>query len=114
MICAIPYWVLISFSMRLFFLGLIGGLINTLGLVCLQHALSKGPIGPVSAIAAISNPILVLIEAFKLWKLPSLLEFIAFIVGAYGAIILVLPQFFDKFCFCCCSFVKKKKRKNKR
>jgi len=32
-IAAIPYWILVSFSLRLFVIGLVGGLINTLGLV---------------------------------------------------------------------------------
>ena len=34
LIAAIPYWVYVSFSLRLFIVGLVAGLINTLGLVC--------------------------------------------------------------------------------
>ena len=108
-ICAIPYWTLVSFSPRLFIIGLIGGLINTGGLVCVQNGLAVGPAGPVSAIVAISNLLLVIVEAFKLWKVPSVFEILAFLFGAYGAVILVLPEFFDKYCCCCCPFVKNRR-----
>jgi len=103
---AIPYWSLIEFSKYLFVVGTIGSIINTIGLVSLQNAFSRGPAGPISAIAAISNLLLVLVEAIKLRKVPSNLELIGFVCGAYGAFILVLPNIFEKFCFCCC--IKKK------
>ena len=103
---AIAYWSLIEFSTYLFIVGIIGSIINTIGLVSLGNAFSMGPAGPISAIAAISNLLLVIIEAIKLRKVPSNLELIGFICGAYGAFILVLPNIFEKFCFCCC--IKKK------
>jgi len=109
MICAIPYWILVSFSLRLFVIGLIGGLINTCGLVCVQNAMAVGPAGPVSAVVAISNLLLVIVEAFKMWKVPSIFEILAFLFGAYGAVILVLPGYFERFCFCCCPFVRKRR-----
>ena len=34
LIFAIPYWVMVDFSPYLFWIGIIGSLINTLGLVC--------------------------------------------------------------------------------
>ena len=64
-IFAIPYWCLVEFSPYLFWVGFFGALINTLGLVCVQIAVSIGPAGPVSAIGACSNPALVIIEAIR-------------------------------------------------
>jgi len=35
MIVAIPYWCIVEFSQRLFWIGLIGGFINNMGIVLL-------------------------------------------------------------------------------
>ena len=101
-ICAIPYWVIFGFSTYLFWLGLIGSIINTLAIVCIQNALSLGPAGPVSAIIAVGSVLLVIIEAFKHSTMISLMECIGLVLGVYGALILVIPELFEKYCFCWC------------
>lgn len=101
-IVAIPYWHLVSFDHYLFWVGTIGSIINTVGIVCIMNAISKGPAGPASALAAVSNLLLVLIEAIKYSKVLKNLEIIGLIFGTFGALILVVPRFFEYiFCFCC-------------
>ena len=92
MIVAIPYWSMYGFSQYLFWLGLVGSIINTLGIVCIQNALSLGPAGPVSAIAAVSAVLLVVVEAVKHSKMLSIMETIGLVLGIYGALILVIPD----------------------
>lgn len=94
---AIPYWVNKDFNNYLFWVGAAGSIINTLGLVCIQNALAIGPAGPISAIAACSSILLVIIEALKVGKMISLAEIIGLIFGCYGAFILVIPEKFE----CC-------------
>ena len=53
-----------SFSINLFWWGFFGSIINILGLVSLQFALSKGPAGPISAFVSLSNVLLTLAECF--------------------------------------------------
>ena len=92
MIVAIPYWSMYGFSQYLFWLGLVGSIINTLGIVCIQNALSLGPAGPVSAIPAVSAVLLVVVEAVKHSKMLSIMETIGLVLGIYGALILVIPD----------------------
>ena len=100
LIVAIPYWCLVEFSSYLFWVGLFGALINTLGLVCVQNAVSVGPAGPVAAICAISNLAMVIIEAIKHKKMLTVMESIAFIFGMVGALTLVIPDILLKIlCF---------------
>lgn len=65
MIYAIIYWQSHPFDSYLFWFGLAGSIVNTLGIVCIQNALSLGPAGPVSAMAASASFFLVIIEAIK-------------------------------------------------
>jgi drug/metabolite transporter (DMT)-like permease len=94
---AIPYWINVSFNQYLLWVGGVGAIINTLGLVCIQNALKLGPAGPVSAIAATSTVLLVIIEAAKHARMISVYEGIGLIFGVYGALILVIPEKFE----CC-------------
>jgi len=106
---AIPYWVKVEFSAYLFWVGFAGSIINTLGIVSIQNALSCGPAGPISAIAAVASVLLVVIEAVKTWKMLSIMELIGLIFGIYGALVLVIPTFFEKICcFCCLDLFKEK------
>jgi drug/metabolite transporter (DMT)-like permease len=102
LIAAIPYWVLVHFSLKLYLLGLVGAIVNTLGLTAVQIALSCGPAGPVSALTTVSNLALVVIEAIKHKAVPRPLEFIGLFTGMIGALIFVIPDVFRViFCFCC-------------
>ena len=89
---AVPYWLKVHFSPWLFCIGFIGSVINVIGLVCLQNALSQGPAGPVSAITATAALLNVVIEAVLNQKLLSYLEFICLFLGLFGALILVIPD----------------------
>lgn len=79
----------------------------SLGIVSLNIAYTKGgPAGPVTAISAMSSPSLVVLIAIWNGKMISLLELVGVIFGMYGALIMTNPEFFERFCFCCC--IKKK------
>ena len=101
-IVAIVYWVKVEFDTYLFIVGMIGSIINTLGITSIQNALSCGPAGPVSALAACSNLLLVVIEAVKNKEMLSPLEVVAFIFGTFGSLELVIPDVFEKLCGCLC------------
>ena len=96
LIFAIPYWTIVNFDKKLFWIGLFGSVINVLGLVCIQNALAKGPAGPVSAIAAVSTLLVVIIEAIINHKMLNFMELIGVILGFFGAMILVIPEQFEK------------------
>lgn len=63
LIVAAPLWYtkILPFSSYLFWIGLGGSCFNTLGNVCQNVALSEGPAGPVSALVALSNLMLVIV-----------------------------------------------------
>ena len=102
LIGAIIFWADVIFSSYHFWIGLVGSFINTIGIVCIQNAITTGPAGPASAIAALSCLLLVVIEAIKMQQMLSVYELFGFIFGCVGSLILVIPQIFEKiFCFCC-------------
>lgn len=103
LIPAIPYWVLVDFDATLFWIGVVGSIINTLGLVAVQNALSTGPSGPVSALCTVNNVLLVIVESIKTGKVPNPYEFAGLFAGMFGALILVIPEY-----LCCCCMSKKK------
>eukprot|EP00356_Strombidium_inclinatum_P000909 CAMPEP_0170512328 /NCGR_PEP_ID=MMETSP0208-20121228/66789_1 /TAXON_ID=197538 /ORGANISM="Strombidium inclinatum, Strain S3" /LENGTH=203 /DNA_ID=CAMNT_0010795947 /DNA_START=362 /DNA_END=970 /DNA_ORIENTATION=+ len=98
LIAAVWYWVKIEFDMYLFIVGLIGSIINTLGIASIQNAIACGPAGPASALAACSNILLVIIEAVKNSEMLSPLELVALILGTFGSLELVIPEAFEKLC----------------
>ena len=91
LIGAIVFWVDVIFSSKLFWIGLIGSFINTIGIVCIQNAITTGPAGPASAIAALSCLLLVIIEAIKFGEMLTIFELLGFIFGCVGSLILVIP-----------------------
>ena len=54
--------------------------------------MANGPAGPASALAAVSNLLLVIIEAVKNQEMLSLLEIVSLLFGTFGAMILVVPD----------------------
>ena len=85
-----------SFSINLFWWGFFGSIINILGLVSLQFALSKGPAGPISAFVSLSNVLLTLAECFYNQQALKMTELIGFVIGFLGVLILVVPELFEK------------------
>ena len=106
---AIPFWYYTEFHQDLFWIGFIAAISDQIGMIFLSNAFTLGPAGPISAIIGISNPLLILVECIKNWKMISLSEGIGFILVIYGALILVIPETFEKFCFPCCFKNKKNK-----
>jgi len=98
MLFAIPYWKIYdTFRADLFWIGLAGSMINTLGIVCAQNAMAKGPAGPASALSSVSYILFTIIQAIKYQMLPRPLELVGLAFGTLGSMLVVVPQWFD----CC-------------
>ena len=95
-----------KFDPYLFGIGLAGSFFDNIGIVCVTKAFSCGPAGLVAAICTSTNLFLTIIEAIKHERSLSKMETIGLSLGLYGALVLVIPQVFEKYCFCLC--VKKK------
>ena len=95
-----------KFDTYLFAIGLAGSFFETIGIVCITKAFSCGPAGLVAAMGTSTNLFLTIIEAIKHQRSLSQMETIGLLLGIYGALVLVIPHVFEKYCFCFC--VKKK------
>ena len=80
-----------TFSMYCFWLGLAGGFLDSVGIVCCSKAYSEGPCGIVSAILTLVNLILTIIEAIKHNRNLSQMEWVGLVLGIYGALLLAVP-----------------------
>lgn len=99
-----------GFTTYLFWAGLAGGFFDSVGIVCCSKAYSLGPCGLVSAIITSINLFLTIIEAIKHQRDLSFWEKVGLSLGLYGALVLAVPKFFEKYCFCLC--LKKKPKKS--
>ena len=77
--------------MYCFWLGLAGGFLDSVGIVCCSKAYSEGPCGIVSAIITLINLILTIIEAIKHNRNLSQMEWVGLVLGIYGALLLAVP-----------------------
>mmetsp|Transcript_13146 Transcript_13146/g.22239 ORF Transcript_13146/g.22239 Transcript_13146/m.22239 type:complete len:223 (+) Transcript_13146:669-1337(+) len=96
------YWIFVDFNLRLFVVGIIGSIINTFGKVCIQNAVSLGPAGPASALLAMNSLILLVYDAVKNSKQPTLTEYLGLVLGLFGSLILVVPGMFERMVQCMC------------
>lgn len=100
LIAALFIWRNEKFSKFSAIVGLIGGISEALGKVCIQNAVTKGPSGPASAISNQQAMMLVIVEAAIKKKMISTTEIVAFIFSFLGSLIMVVPELFVKlFCF---------------
>ena len=60
---AIPYFVKYGYYTDLMWIGSIGGVSATYGMVLIQNAFSVGPCGPITALISLSSPCLVVMMA---------------------------------------------------
>ena len=63
-----------------------------MGLTLVNKAISKGPMGPVTAIVALSSILLVLIEAIRAKNGLTFIEILSLILGFAGALELIVPE----------------------
>lgn len=98
----LPYWLNFGFNLRFFVVGLVGSTFNALGVVFSTNALAISPMGQVVALQNVACLILVIIESIKKGKMITYMEGLGLLSGMYGALVLVIPEFFSKYCFCCC------------
>ena len=96
------------FDSWLFGIGILGSIFDTVGKSFIQMAFANGPAGPVAGLVEINNVLLVVVEGFRLWKFPTLLEIIGFIFAISGGMAFVFPNQINKLkkclliSFCCC------------
>ena len=89
---ALPYWVNVEFESRIFWIGFIGSIIDTIGKVVSQTAFSYGPTGPCCALQAMGGVYLVIITAAKQGVMLNYLEILACIFCLLGAFELVIHE----------------------
>jgi len=89
---AIIFFCVHGISWKLFFIGFVGSVINTLGIVSAVHAVSNGPAGPASALMNSSNILLAIVEAIRFMTMPRSLEIVGMIIGLFGATVLTIPD----------------------
>ena len=106
---ALPYWTYNKFSVYCFWTGFIASVLDTVGMVSMTKAYANGPTGPIGAILSICNIGLVIIEAIKYWRWLTKLETVGFLFGVFGSGILVVPDTYERYIFCC--FFQKKFKK---
>lgn len=104
MIAGIIYWATTDFNQGVFWIGLVGSIINNLAIVLIGYTLSIGPAGPVAAITTVQTIILTVIMALIQAKVPKSFEILGLILGLLGALVLSIPEFMAKVfrgLFCC-------------
>ena len=95
------YWGNHGIDSRYLVIGFFGGIAEALGKVLTQLALAIGPVGPATAIIQMSSVWLVVVEAVRLRRAPSGVEFIALALSVVGSLLLVVPQVFFRLFSCC-------------
>jgi drug/metabolite transporter (DMT)-like permease len=78
------------FSFKHLFVGAVGGIITSLGLVLMNKAYSIGPLGPVAALTCLQSVFFTIVESFMLSRAPSAMELSGMLVGLLGALVLTL------------------------
>ena len=101
---AIPYWFMYQkIHWDMFFLGILGSAICCCANVSMNIAFTtNGPAGPITAICAMSSPLLAIVMAIKDNKPLTPLELIGIICGMFGILLMTNHEFFEKYCLCCC------------
>ena len=84
------YFALVDFNWPIFVIGFFGCLIITAADFFNRRALTAGPMGPAFAIMNGAVVLVTIIQSFRYWKLPSLLEFIGLVIGVSGMLVLTL------------------------
>jgi len=87
------YWRCVEpFSKKLFFIGIAGSILDTMGKSFIVSAYSKGPAGPVSACVELNNILLVIGESIRNRVAPTKLEIIGFFLGIGGGMVFSIPD----------------------
>lgn len=87
------YWRVVEpLDLKLFLIGTAGSMIDAVAKSYIQAAFAKGPAGSVAALAQMQNILLVMLDAFRLWKVPTGLEILGFFLCITGGLCLVLKE----------------------
>jgi O-antigen ligase len=90
----------------LYIIGFFGGILEALGITFISNAFARGPIGPVTALAYLSNPILAVLVCIKTLIFPNQLQILALFLSMIGTLILTVPDYMIKIAkstLCCYS-----------
>lgn len=85
---------------------------DVVGTVAMQNAYVYGPAGPISAILVSSAIILMIYQAIATKKMLTEVELLGAVVGTYGVLVIVIPEFFERICCCCCRSKRYKSESN--
>lgn len=84
------YWRSVQpFDTKLFLIGIVGSILDTIGKSFIQTAFSRGPAGPVTAFVEMNNIWLIVLDSIRTWTLPSWLELLGFLLGISGGLCFV-------------------------
>jgi drug/metabolite transporter (DMT)-like permease len=101
LVAAIIFWTTSkNFSPLLFWIGFGGSMLNTLGIVCAQNAMAKGPMGPSIAISNTNFILFALGQVVIFNNSLSPMEIIGMLVQFLGSMVTVIPHWFESI-FCC-------------
>ena len=99
------YWQEVeTFEGALFGIGTIAAVLDCFGKACMIYAFSVGPAGVIGAFVTISNVLLIIVEAFREWRVPFGLEITSFLLATFGAMWFVIPNemiYGLRLIFCC-------------
>lgn len=84
------YWRTVQpFDSKLFLIGIVGSILDTIGKSFIQTAFATGPAGPVTAFVEMNNVLLIVLDSLRTFTFPSALEIIGFVLGITGGMCFV-------------------------
>ena len=91
LISALIYWQHHYFNPALLIVGTVGSILHTVAITSYNIAVSKGPRDLIDALVSVQSLLLVVVEVFLMFRVPSFSEFIALFVGFVGVLVVVIP-----------------------
>lgn len=97
------YWPSVEVTWHLIWVGAFAGATNHMALLTLYKGISMGPAGPIIAVTCLSSVFVLIIEAIRIGRVPTIIEILGIIIGTIGAIEFVYPELFDKIIYSFCN-----------
>lgn len=95
------YWPYVEMKWHLVWVGAIAGATDQIAIQTMYKGISMGPAGPIIAVTCLSTVFALIIEAFRIGRVPTVIEILGIIIGTIGAIEFVYPEIFEKIFYCC-------------
>jgi drug/metabolite transporter (DMT)-like permease len=104
---SIYYFATEGIDWHLFWLGLLGSMMDTAGCVLAMNAYSTGPLSIIAAMVNTDYIYMILLDILRTRKLPHTFEYLALGFGVFGTMHFIVPSFMENRIykrFCCCLF----------